>query len=104
MSAHCSYGFEARDYRNCYEFRRGPILCGDVLSSPHRGLKKSFETEVRVNNIRLPLNHFMQETLANMMVGLLKTLKEAGQETPVSIEIRIKRLPKQVEVDAHTYP
>jgi len=74
------------------------------MSSRHRVLKKSFETELRVNNVRLPLNHFMQEALANMMVGLLKTLKGTGKEEPASIEVRIKRLPKEVEVDAHTYP
>lgn len=66
--------------------------------------KKNFETEMRVNNVRLPLNHFMQETLANIMIGFLKTLKEVREEAPVSMEIRIKKLPKQVEVDAHTYP
>ena len=67
-------------------------------------LKKNFETEMRVNNIRLPLNHFVQETLANMMVGFIRTLKEVGEEAPMNIEIRIKKLSKQVEVDAHTYP
>jgi hypothetical protein len=67
-------------------------------------LKKNFETEMRVNNVRLPLNYFVQETLANVMIGFLKTLKEVGEEAPTSIEIRIKKLPKQVEVDAHTYP
>ena len=46
----------------------------------------------------------MQETLANMMVGFLKTLKGTGKEEPANIEIRIKRLPKEVDVDAHTYP
>jgi hypothetical protein len=46
----------------------------------------------------------MQETLANMMIGLLKTLKETGKEEPASIEIRIKKLTREVEVDAHTYP
>jgi hypothetical protein len=66
--------------------------------------KKSFETEMRVNNVRLPLNHFVQETLANMMIGFLKTLKEVGEATPTSIEIKIKKLSKQAEVDAHTYP
>lgn len=76
----------------------------NLLSSKHRVLKKSFETEVRLNNIKLPLNHFMQETLANMMIGLLKTLKETGKEEPASIEIRIKKLSREVEVDAHTYP
>ena len=73
------------------------------MSSEHRRIKKSFETEIRVNNVRLPLNHFVQETLANMMIGFVKTLKEA-EEAPTSMEIRIKKLPKQVEVDAHTYP
>jgi hypothetical protein len=38
-----------------------------------------------------------------MLVGFLKTLKEAG-ESPTSIEIKIKKLPKQIDVDAHTYP
>lgn len=75
-----------------------------VLSTKHRVLKKSYETEIRVDKVALPLNHFMQETLANLMVGFLKTLKEVGKEEPTSIEIKIKRLQKQVEVDAHTYP
>jgi hypothetical protein len=66
--------------------------------------KKNFETEMRVNGIRLPLNHFVQEALANMMIGFSKTLKQVEGEVPASMEIRIKRLPKQVEVDAHTYP
>lgn len=56
-----------------------------------------------VNDRQLPLNHFMQETLANMMVGFLKTLKETD-EPPRNIEIKIKKLPKKLEVDAHTYP
>jgi hypothetical protein len=77
---------------------------GDVLSSKHRMFKKNFETEVRVNSVRLPLNHFVQETLANMMVGFLRTLKGVPEKAPISIDISIKKLPKQVEVDAHTYP
>lgn len=74
------------------------------LSSKHRVLKKNFETEIRVNKINLPLNHFVQETLANMMVGFLKTLKEVGDEEPTTIEVRIKKLPTSVTVDAHKYP
>jgi hypothetical protein len=74
-----------------------------VLSSKHRVLKKNFETEIWVNSRQLPLNHFVQETLANMMVGFLKTLKEL-EESPKNIEIKIKKLAKPVEVDAHTYP
>ena len=74
------------------------------MGSKHRMFKKNFETEMRINSIRLPLNHFMQETLANIMIGFLKTLKQAEGEAPTSMEIRIKKLPKQVDVDAHTYP
>jgi hypothetical protein len=56
-----------------------------------------------VNEHKLPLNHFVQETLANMMVGFLKTLKETD-ESPRNIELRIRKLTKPMEVDAHTYP
>ncbi len=73
------------------------------MSSKHRVLKKNFETEMWINNHKLPLNHFVQETLANMMVGFLKTLKETD-ESPRHIEIKIKKLQKQIDVDAHTYP
>lgn len=74
-----------------------------ALSSKHRTMKKSFETEMWVNGNKLPLNHFVQETLANMMSGFLKTLKEL-EEPPRNIELKIKKLPKPIEVDAHTYP
>jgi hypothetical protein len=67
-------------------------------------LKKNFETEIRVDKVTLPLNHFVQETLANIMIGFLKTPKQVEDEEPTTIEIRIKKLPKQVEVDAHKYP
>ena len=73
------------------------------MSSKHRAMKKNFETEMRVNGRKLPLNHFLQETLANMMMGVLKTLKEM-EDSPKSIEIKISRLDKPVGVDAHTYP
>ncbi len=73
------------------------------MSSGHRVLKKNFETEIRVNDHRLPLNHFVQETLANVMVGFLKTLKDL-EGLPKNIEIKIRRLPEQIDVDAHTYP
>jgi len=66
-------------------------------------MKKNFETEMWLDNRKIPLNHFVQETLANTIIGLSKTLKET-EESPKSIEIRIKRLPKQLDVDAHTYP
>ena len=73
------------------------------MNPSHRVLKKNFETEIRVNNINLPLNHFMQETLANMIIGLSKTLKES-KEAPKEIAIKIKRLAEPIDVDAHTYP
>jgi IS4 transposase len=91
-------------HRNSYQPKLRLILDGDVLSSKHRTFKKNYETEIRVDSIRLPLNHFMQETLANMLIGFLKTLKQVEGEAPTSMEIKIKKLPKQVEVDAHTYP
>jgi hypothetical protein len=66
-------------------------------------MQKSYETEMWVNSRKLPLNHFVQETIANIMSGFVKALKEA-KETPTSIEIKIKKLAKPVDVDAHTYP
>jgi hypothetical protein len=74
-----------------------------VLSESHRVIKKSFETEMWIDGRKLPLNHFVQETIANVMVGFSKTLK--GLETsPEKIEVKIKKLPRQMDVDAHTYP
>lgn len=69
----------------------------------HREFKKNFETELQVNGENLPLNHFIQETLANMIIGFLKTLKEVD-EPEKSVEIKIKKLDKSTTVDAHTYP
>ncbi len=66
-------------------------------------MKKSFETQMWVNGEKLPLNYFVQETLANTLIGFLKTLKDV-REAPISIEVKIKKLPKTAEVDAHTYP
>ena len=51
----------------------------------------------------MPLNHFVQETVANIMLGFSKALK--GLDTvPEKMEVKIKKLSKPVEVDAHTYP
>jgi hypothetical protein len=74
-----------------------------VLSKSHRVIKKSFETEMWVDGNKLPLNHFVQETIANVMVGFSKTLKGLDA-SPEKIEVKIKKLGKQVDVDAHTYP
>ena len=57
-----------------------------------------------VQEINYQTIHFVQETLANVVMGLLKTLKEVEEEPPTSIEVRIKELPRQVVVDARTYP
>lgn len=73
------------------------------MASKHRVFEKKFETEIWVNNSKLPLNHFIQETIANMMVGFLKTLKELN-EPEKTIEIKIRKLTKSITVDAHIYP
>jgi hypothetical protein len=51
----------------------------------------------------VPLNHFVQETIANVMAGFSKTLKGLDS-APEKIEVKIKKLAKPVKVDAHTYP
>ncbi|MFW6110829.1 MAG: hypothetical protein ACOC6H_02205 [Thermoproteota archaeon] len=73
------------------------------MDEGHREFEKSFETEIKVNGKKLPLNHFIQETVANMIVGLLQTLKEVN-ETENTVKIKIRRLDKKQVVDAHTYP
>jgi hypothetical protein len=74
-----------------------------VLVEGHRTVKKNFETEMWIDGQKLPLNHFVQETVANVMLGFSKTLK--GLDTaPEKIEVKIKKLAKPVEVDAHKYP
>ena len=74
-----------------------------VLGESHRTVKKSFETEMWVDGQKLPLNHFVQETIANVMLGFSKTLKGL-ETTPEKIEVKIKKLTEPVKVDAHTYP
>jgi hypothetical protein len=76
---------------------------GIILSSSHREFNKKFQTEITVNAKKLSLNHFIQETVANLIVGLLKTLKEVD-EPEESIEIKIKKMKEIKNVDAHTYP
>jgi hypothetical protein len=53
---------------------------------------------------KLPLNNFVQETIGNIMMGFSKTLKGLDAAAPELIEVRIKRLPKSADVDAHVYP
>ena len=73
------------------------------MSESHKIVKKNFETEMWLDGRKLPLNHFVQETIANVMVGFSKTLK-GMDAAPEKIEVKIKKLAKTVEVDAHTYP
>jgi hypothetical protein len=74
-----------------------------VLFESHRVVKKGFETELWVDGKQLPLNHMMQETLANVLLGFSKTLK-GSDAAPQILEVKVKKLPKPVDVDAHTYP
>lgn len=74
-----------------------------VLGESHRIVKKNFETELWIDGKQLPLNHMMQETIANVMTGFSKTLK-GMDEAPEKIEVKIRKLPQPVNVDAHTYP
>jgi len=73
------------------------------LGEKHRIVKKVFETELWVDGKMLPLNHMMQETLANMMVGFSKTLKGMDSD-PETIQVKIKKLSQPKDVDAHIYP
>ena len=75
----------------------------NFLEDKHRIMKKRFETEMSVDGNKLPLNNFVQETIGNIMDGFSKSLKWMEGE-PEIIEIKIKRLPKPADVDAHVYP
>jgi hypothetical protein len=74
-----------------------------VLVEGHRVVKKGFETELWVDGKQLPLNNMMQETLANVLVGFSKTLK-GSDAAPKTVEVKVKKLSKPVDVDAHRYP
>jgi hypothetical protein len=74
-----------------------------VLGESHKKVKKNFDTELWFDGNKLPLNHMMQETLANILIGFSKTLKGTDAD-PKTIEAKIKKLAKPKEVDAHTYP
>jgi len=72
------------------------------LEQKHRLMKKTFDPEMYVDGDKLPLNNFVQETIGNIMTGFSKSLN--GMDTPEMIEIKIKRLAKPADVDAHVYP
>ncbi len=73
------------------------------MGESHRIIEKNFETEIWVDGTKLPLNYMMQETLANILEGYTKTLKGKGENIE-TINVKVKKLHKPVEVDAHTYP
>ena len=56
-----------------------------------------------IDGTKLPLNHFVQETLGNVMLGFCKTLKGVDV-SPENMEVKIKKLHVPKDVDAHTYP
>lgn len=72
-------------------------------SEAHRTIKKNFETQLWIDGHKLPLNHFVQETIGHVMTGILKTLKGIDA-SPDKIQVKIAKLHRQVLVDAHTYP
>ncbi len=69
----------------------------------HRQVKRNFETEIWIDGKQLALNNMMQETLANVLAGFSRTLK-GTDVNPESIEVKVKKLSKPINVDAHTYP
>jgi hypothetical protein len=73
------------------------------MEEKHRIMKKSFDTKMYVDGKELPLNNFVQETIGNIMAGFSKSLKGIDAESEL-IEVRITRLPKPTDVDAHIYP
>ena len=73
------------------------------MGESHNMVKKNFETEMWVNGEKLLLNHFVQETVANVLLGFSKTLKGLDS-VPENVEVKIRKLSKPVKVDAHTYP
>ena len=73
------------------------------MSSHHREFDKKFQTELKLNGKVLELNHFIQDTLANVIIGFLKTLKDVDEIEKI-IEIKIEKEKEVKKVDAHTYP
>jgi len=74
-----------------------------ILEQKHRIMKKTFETEMFIDGNKLPLNNFVQETIGNIMAGFSKSLKGLDV-APELMEVKIKRLAKPADVDAHVYP
>jgi hypothetical protein len=64
-------------------------------------VKRIFETEMWVDGQKLPLNNFVQETIANIIMGFSKTLKGLNK-TAEKIEVKIIKLAEPVEADERT--
>ena len=73
------------------------------MGESHRIVRKNFDTEMWVDRKKVPLNHMMQETIANIMMGFSKMLKGLDV-APETVEVKIKKLSQPKNVDAHTYP
>jgi hypothetical protein len=74
------------------------------LEGSLRIMNKNYETEMYLDENKLPLNNFVQETIDNIIMGFSKTLKGLEGAEPDLIEVKIKRLSKSADVDAHIYP
>jgi hypothetical protein len=61
-------------------------LVVNILEESHRIMKKSYETEMYIDENNLPLNNFVQETIGNIMMGFSKTLKGLDAAAPDLIE------------------
>jgi hypothetical protein len=92
--------FDSRSFISFSSYWLGEVK---VLFDGHKRVKKNFETEMWIDGKLLPLNHMMQETLANVLLGFSKTLKGLDS-APEKIEVKITKLSQPKEVDAHTYP
>ena len=76
----------------------------NFMEESHRIMKKNYDTEMYVDGNKLPLNNFVQETIGNIMTGFSKALKGLDSTEVDTIEVKIRRLPKPADVDAHIYP
>jgi hypothetical protein len=74
-----------------------------VLAEGHRIVKRDFETEMWIDGQKMTLNHFVQETIAKVVLGFSITLKGLDS-APEKIKVKISKLAKLIKVDAYTYP
>ncbi len=89
--------------RRLYQFKKNKFYMVIFLEEKHRIMKKTFETKMFLDGKELPLNNFVQETIGNIMAGFAKSLKGIDAESE-RMEVKITRLHKPVDVDAHIYP